>query len=453
MKRIPDVLDTWFDSGSMPYAQEHYPFENKEKFEANFPAQFIAEGVDQTRAWFYYLHVIATAIKNKPAFKNVIVNGIVLAEDGKKMSKRLQNYPDPSLIFEKYGADALRYYLLTSPVMLAENLNFSEKGVSDALRKVDMLVWNVYKFYEMFAGEEKMDAGNKEPKSKNILDQWIAARLNQLIAEATKAMESYNLPQATRPIADFIDDLSTWYIRRSRDRFKADDLDDKNSALEVTRYVLIQLSKVMAPFTPFIAEEIWQRVAGNNFSDENRSVHLEAWPKAGKVDEKIIEKMQVARNVVELALAKRDEAGIKVRQPLAKLEVVNAKVEIDDEYIGLIKDEVNVKEVAVYEGQGNMEVELDTALTPELKQEGIKREIVRLINGMRKDAGLTIKDTIEIYYETEDKEAKKAIEKYKDSIIKETLASQMAEGKKDGVDAEKTVKIEDGKAWLGIKKK
>ena len=450
MIRIPDVLDTWFDSGSMPYAQEHYPFENKEKFEANFPAQFIAEGVDQTRAWFYYLHVIATAIKEKPCFKNVIVNGIVLAEDGKKMSKRLQNYPDPALIFEKYGADPLRYYLLTSPVMLSENLNFAEKGVADSLRKINMLVWNVYKFYEMFVS----DNGDvvKEPKSKNILDQWIIARLNQLISEVTRAMEKYNLPQANRPIADFIDDLSTWYIRRSRDRFKADEEKDKEAALATTRYVLLQLSKVMAPFTPFIAEQTWQKATGNDFKDENKSVHLEEWPKAGKIDEKVFEKMEEARKIVELALAKRDEIGIKVRQPLNKLSIKNYQLTIDSEYIELIKDEVNVKEMVVSAGNGNMEVELDTAMTPELIEEGIKREIVRLVNGLRKEAGLTIKDAVDIYYETDDEAIKNAIENYKDSILKDTLAISLSAGKKEA-ESEKKAKVDGKEIWLGIAKK
>ncbi len=221
MKRIPDVLDTWFDSGSMPYAQAHYPFENKEKFEKNFPAEFIAEGIDQTRCWFYYMHAIATGIKNTRAYNNVIVNGIVLAEDGKKMSKRLKNYPDPMEVLGKHGADALRFYLLTSSVMQAENLNFSESGVMEALRKNIMIIWNVYSFYEMYVDKSKVKSQKSKVdiESGDILDKWILARLNELIFEVTDNMDKYNLQKASRPITDFIDDLSTWYLRRSRDRF------------------------------------------------------------------------------------------------------------------------------------------------------------------------------------------------------------------------------------------
>jgi len=347
----------------------------------------------------------------------------------------------------------LRYYLLTSPVMLAENLNFFEKGVADSLRKINMLVWNVYKFYEMFASSASKphpDPLISKEREKNILDQWILARLNELIKEVTKAMENYNLPQATRPIADFVDDLSTWYIRRSRDRFKADDEKDKEAALNTTRFALLQLSKVMAPFTPFIAEQIWQKVTGNDFKDEEKSVHLEGWPEAGRVDSQIIAKMEDVRNIVELALAKRDEAGIKVRQPLNQLLIINYKLSIDHEFLELVKDEVNVKEVVFKDDKGNMEVELDTEITPELKAEGVKREIVRLVNGLRKDAGLTIKDRIEIYYETSGEEVKKAIENYKDGILKDTLADSLAEGKIEGALAEKNVKVEGAEVWLGV---
>ena len=508
MRRIPDVLDTWFDSGSMPYAQMHYPFENKKKFENNFPAEFIAEGVDQTRCWFYYLHAIANGITGKPAYKNVIVNGIVLAEDGKKMAKKLKNYPDPMFIFEQYGADALRYYLLISPVMLAENLNFSEDGVRECLRKTSMLLWNVYKFYELFAitpprpspckgeGDKKIPLLTKEGlgEVKNVLDKWIVARLNQLIAEVTENMDNYNLPKAARPIADFIDDLSTWYLRRSRDRFKGDlkcratneqsrlaatngdhandaahtnenneDAKDKQGALQTTNFVLLQLVRVMAPFMPFIAEQIWQKVTGNNFGNKDRSVHLESWPKIKpkirnlKFEIKILEEMVIVRKIVELGLAKRDEAGIKVRQPLQKLEVITAKAgqgskKLEDKYADLIKDEINVKEIEFVESEGDLEVELDTKLTPALKQEGIKRELVRFINNLRKDAGMTIQDRAVIYLECENNEIKTAIKKYKQDILQDTLADDVIEGLKNDVDTKKEININEEKVILGIKK-
>ncbi|MFH0891531.1 MAG: isoleucine--tRNA ligase [Candidatus Falkowbacteria bacterium] len=440
MKRIPDVFDCWFESGSMPYAQMHYPFDNKEKFENNFPAEFIAEGADQTRAWFYYLHVLATGVKETEAFKNVIVNGIVLAEDGKKMSKKLKNYPDPMEIFDKYGADALRYYLLTSPVMLADTLCFSEKGVKEALQKVNMLLWNVVKFYGMYQGE-RSEVGSKKSESDNILDKWIMARLDQLIEEVTENMDKYNLPKATRPIMDFIDDLSTWYLRRSRDRFKGEDEADKQAALATTGYVLTELSKVIAPFTPFLAEQVWQAVTGNDFKDENKSVHLEIWPSFAKATEgkpeKVLEEMIIVRKIVELGLAKRDEAGIKIRQPLSELRITNYELQI--EYEGLIKDELNVKNIIAVKEDGELSVELNTEITEELKQEGIKRELVRAINNMRKDAGLTIADRVTIKWKAGYAVAA-VIEKYKDDLMKDTLADEIMAA--DDIEGGKEVKID-----------
>jgi isoleucyl-tRNA synthetase len=460
MHRIPDVLDTWFDSGSMPYAQMHYPFENKEKFEKNFPAEFIAEGTDQCRAWFYYLHVLSTSIMKKSAFKNVIVNGIVLAEDGKKMSKRLKNYPDPMIMFDQYGADAMRFYLLSSPVMTAENLNFSEKGVKEALQKNIMILWNVYKFYEMFSPspactQEWPGVVDLVIKSKNILDQWILVRLDELISEVTKNMEAYDLPRATRPITDFINDLSTWYIRRSRDRFKSDDEDDKAAALATTRLVLIELAKLMAPSMPFMAENLWQKVTENNFKDENKSVHLESFPllfQGGARGGRIPEEMQIVRKIVELGLAKRDEAKIKVRQPLRQLIINNENLITGEEYLELIRDEINVKEVKQIKGEGELSVELDTTMTDELKLEGLKRDIVRLINAERKNAGLTISDQAEIYYETENDLIKKCFETFNQDIKKSALLSAVHLGLDNTEGKIKNIKIEEAEIKLVIRK-
>lgn len=452
MKRVPDVLDTWFDSGSMPYAQMHYPFENKEKFENNFPAEFIAEGVDQTRCWFYYLHIIGTAIRDSHAFKNVIVNGIVLAEDGKKMSKRLNNYPDPALMFDKYGADAIRFYLTSSPVMAADNLNFSEEGVKEALRKNVMILWNVYKFYELFKDTVTHAPLHSDGHAfNNVLDQWIMARLNELVRDVTKFMDSYDLPRATRPITEFIDDLSTWYLRRSRDRFKSEDEDDKKAALFTTHCVLIQLAKVMAPFMPFVAENLWQKVTGNDFSDTSKSVHLEVWPKEFKAHEETLTKMQTARRIVELGLAKRDEAGIKVRQPLAKLTVNNLQLAISDEYLDLIKDEVNVKEIEVAKGEGNLSVELDTEITEELKLEGVKRELVRFINNMRKDADMSIGDRALVGFETGSDLIKRTIELFGSEIMKDTLTERIEEGI-NAIEFKKEVRVDGEVVVLGVVK-
>jgi isoleucyl-tRNA synthetase len=464
MKRVSDVLDTWFDSGSMPYAQMHYPFENKEKFEANFPAKFIAEGSDQTRAWFYYLHVLATATRDKPAFKNVIVNGIVLAEDGKKMAKRLHNYTDPAVNLEKYGADAMRYYLLSSSVMMIEDLNFSDQGVVEALRKNLMVLWNVYKFYEMYAGTSPQPSPYKgEGEAANVLDRWIIARLNQLVAEVTAQMEGYDLPRSVRPISDFINDLSTWYIRRSRDRFKSENEQDKQAALATTQYVLIELSKVMAPFMPFIAEQIWQKVSGNNFQDDNKSVHLEAWSESVISDKQstnnitLIRQMEEVRKIVEAGLAARDIAGMKIRQALSKLKVKSAKLKVGEEFIELIKDELNIRVVEFIEAKEELTVELDTELTEELKMDGVRRELVRSINNLRKNLGLSIADRVAISWSIDEAEftaplAKQVFEKFGEEIKKDTLADSLENGRGQGVLESKEVKVNGETVWLGLKK-
>ena len=419
MKRIPDVIDCWFESGSMPYAQMHYPFENKKKFEANFPAEFIAEGVDQTRAWFYYLHAIATGIKKSHAFKNVIVNGIVLAEDGKKMSKRLKNYPDPMEIMDKYGADPLRYYLCASPVMKADNINFSEKDMAEQSRFFNILL-NVLSFYKMFAADLKVEDLEKKDLV-NILDKWITARLEQTKQIITEKMDNYDL-QAIREIPVFVNDLSTWYVRRSRDRFKGEDEIDKMRALKTLRRTLRELALVMAPFMPFTAEHIYQELGA-----DVESVHLKEWPAVRKewVNEKILEEMEQVRKVVELGLAKRDEAGIKVRQPISELRITN--YELRKEYEELIKDELNVKEIKFVEGK-ELAVELDTRMTPELVAEGIKRELVRAINNLRKETGMTIQDKAIICYQTEHKEIKEVFEKFGEEIKKDTLAEEIRVG-------------------------
>ncbi|MFA5754330.1 MAG: isoleucine--tRNA ligase [Patescibacteria group bacterium] len=434
MKRISDVLDCWFESGSMPYAQLHYPFENKEKLEKNFPAQFIAEGVDQCRTWFYYLHVISGGLKKTRAFNNVIANGIVLAEDGKKMSKRLQNYPDPSLVMDKYGADALRACLLASPVMLAENLNFSEKSVEEALRKNIMLLENVYKFYEMYA--DKRIRNNDRSKSDNVLDRWILAKYDLLLKEVTEAMAKYSLPKAMRPITDFIDEFSTWYLRRSRDRFKAEGK-DKQAALAIMRYILTELAKIISPFLPFIGENLWQRVSGYDFSSSDQSVHLEKWPQSPRSflssvknafhifghHHEVLEKMALTRRLVELGLAKRDEAGIKIRQMLSRATVIIKEKSLAPEYLDLIKDELNVQQIVWREEEKEYPLlSLDTALTPELRQEGLKRELIRFINLLRKETGLNLGDRAQAYVAGASSELVAAADIIRPDILRETLS-------------------------------
>lgn len=458
MERIPDVLDCWFESGSMPYAQLHYPYENKEKFDNNFPAQFIAEGIDQTRAWFYYLHAIASGIKDIRAFNNVIANGIVLAEDGKKMAKKLKNYPDPMFVLQKYGADALRSYLLASPVMLSENLNFSEKGVEESLRKNVMLLWNVYKFYEMYAEEVTNDAVMVRPNSNNVLDVWIMAKLNLLVTEVMQAMESYNLVKAMRPITEFINELSTWYLRRSRDRFKDEAGADKTQALSTISYVLGRLSVVIAPFMPFMAENLWQKVTGYNFQDGEKSVHLQLWLKADEdvQAKEVLEKMDLVRQAVELGLAKRDEAKIKVRQMLnqAIVKGPDSKNISGQEYLGLIADELNVKEVKWQIGSDdNMSVELDLEITPELKQEGSKRDLVRFINMLRKDSNLSVNDRAQIYISGANADLQALLNIIGEAIKKDTLCDELIiTDDVSAIEDKREVALDGNKIWLGIKK-
>ncbi len=447
MKRIPDVIDCWFESGSMPYAQLHYPFENKDKLEANFPAQFIAEGADQTRAWFYYLHVIAGGMRDSHAFQNVIVNGIVLAEDGKKMSKKLKNYPDPSLVMEKYGADALRAYLLSSPVMQAENLNFSESGVQEALRKNVMTLWNVYRFYATYAP----DYDNREVVTDNILDAWILAKLKNLLVEVTQAMEKYNLPKAVRPITEFIDELSTWYLRRSRERFKSDDENDKQAALAMTRFVLLELAKVMAPFLPFVAERLWQEVSGRSFKQRNESVHLENWSELGDLsaeEKAVLVNMSLTRQAVEMGLSARDSAGIKIRQMLSAANFQGSG-DLSEKYQELLAEELNVKTITWLGGEGNLSLDLDTIITPDLQLEGNKRELIRTINALRKEAGLTIADKIEIWADGPEL-ALTLLFAAGEEIKKATLALDIKSGKVDEALAVKNLKLESGNLEIQI---
>jgi isoleucyl-tRNA synthetase len=456
MRRVSDVLDCWFESGSMPYAQLHYPFENKDKFDKNFPAEFIGEGVDQTRAWFYYLHIIAAAIKGKPAYKNVIANGIILAEDGKKMSKRLKNYPDPDEIMEKYGADALRLYLLSSPVVVAENLNFKESEVKELVKGMLRMLWNSYSFFVLYAnidGWKPLISHFPFPTS-NLLDKWIVSELNVLIKEVAAAMESYELNRAVRLFPKFVDNLSNWYIRRSRRRFwKSENDEDKNEAYRTLHYVLVELSKLLAPFAPFVAEEIYKNLiqpTTNNQQPTTLSVHLADFPEA---DEKIIDadlnkKMEKVREIVSLGLQLRAKAGIKVRQPLSELRITN--YELQNEFLDIIKEEVNVKEVVLEKGKGS-KIELDTEITEDLKQEGQAREIIRHIQEMRKEAGYEVDNRIIVCYNGQSE----VFRKFGVLIAKETLADELKAEKLENADLEKEfkIKIEGEKVKIQIIKK
>ncbi|MEA2098358.1 MAG: class I tRNA ligase family protein, partial [Patescibacteria group bacterium] len=457
-----DVFDCWFESGSMPYAQWHYPFENKDKFEKGFPAEFIAEGLDQTRGWFYTLIVLATALFEKPAFRNVIVNGIVMAEDGQKMSKRLKNYPEPDLLVEKYGADALRYYLLISPVMKAENLRFSERGVDEVLKKFILTLWNIYSFLVMnsdidkqsdkYSGTERV--APKSIRSSNLLDKWILSEFNILVEEVNKQMQNYDLARAARPLNEFVDKLSNWYVRRSRKRFVSENIEDKKFAFQTLHYVLTEYAKLFAPFMPFLAEEIYQ-----NLTDKE-SVHLEDFPISDKnlIDWRVSEKMNFVRDVVTVGLAIRAKNGLKVRQPLAELRIKNYELRITEELLDLIKDELNVKKVEfveslqigstarslprtamrgdngandlnnwICEEDGKIKIALNLNITDELKLEGQAREIVRHIQVMRKKAKYNRDDKIMIKYSftNENKDIEKVFSEWGNYIKKECLAGEI----------------------------
>ncbi|NQU20709.1 MAG: isoleucine--tRNA ligase, partial [Candidatus Nealsonbacteria bacterium] len=349
-RRTPEVLDCWFESGAMPYAQNHYPFENKAHFEANFPAHFIAEGLDQTRGWFYTLMVLSTALFKKPAFQNVVVNGLVLAADGLKMSKRLKNYPDPLHIVHEYGADALRLYLINSPVVKAESLRFSEEGVKDALRHLLIPLWNSYSFFVTYANIDGWDTGKLDgARTQNQLDRWIRSALESLAADVASAMDAFDLQRAVRPFVQFIDDLTNWYIRRSRRRFwKSQDDADKTQAYQTLNYVLLQLSKIAAPFVPFISENIYQNL---RTADMPESVHLCDFPVAdgSNRDPELETEMATVMTIVRLGRQLRTDHNLKVRQPLARLHVVSSNAAVLAKlaaYSEIMQDELNVRELS-----------------------------------------------------------------------------------------------------------
>ncbi|MEK7624322.1 MAG: class I tRNA ligase family protein [Patescibacteria group bacterium] len=470
-KRTSEVFDCWFESGAMPYAQRHYPFENKLLVEKTFPADFIAEGLDQTRGWFYTLHVLAAALtlkkiglgKDQPAFKNVVVNGLILDASGSKLSKKSRNYTEPEIIINKYGADALRYFLLNS-TQIGEDYQFSDKGVEEVFRKVIDKFKNVFYFYDLYGGKVQDSSliGKLKIQNKNLLDQWVLARLNEVIGKMTAKMEAYELTEATRILADFIDDLSNWYLRRSRKRFsdfiKTGGLiakKDFEQASAVLNYVVLETSKLMAPFAPFIAEMVYKGV--KRLKSKIKSVHLEDWPTIQdsrfKIqDSRLLKDMAEIRRLASLALAKRLEAEIKVRQPLTSFSVKRqaSSVKLDKELLDILKDEINVKEI-IFDSEIKEEIELDTEITPELKIEGILRDLARLIQGLRQDAGYQPKNKIILMINCPE-ELKIILEKNGDFFKKEINARDIELRQSAKFDAELNTKLNDWLIWLGVRK-
>jgi isoleucyl-tRNA synthetase len=496
-RRTPEVLDCWFESGAMPYAQNHYMGEGSGvSINDIFPADFIAEGLDQTRGWFYTLMVLATCLFGKSPYKNVVVNGLVLAEDGKKMSKRLKNYPDPTKMLDLYGADAIRLYMIYSPVVRAENLKFSESGVKQIMRDLLIPWWNSYAFFVTYANANKFE--EKEvlpPQSDNVLDRWIVSSLETLVHDVTDAMDNYDLQRSVRPFVAFVEDLTNWYIRRSRRRFwKSRDESDTLNALRTLRYVLVQLSKVAAPFTPFISETIYRNLRGEN---DPESVHLCDFPTArgGARDAKLEREMAAVQTVCRLGRQLRTDNDLKVRQPLSKLHVVIADGTFDGESSWrdiLIGDELNIKEIdyaadetaladvsykanfkvlgpkfgpkmkavaaeiekasslpMVIEGveitiddvvvrrspkqgmivanEGAIVVGLETALTPALISEGIAREFVSQVQNLRKEAGYSVSDRVNVVIQADD-EVVAALDEHREYVTSELMADSLTTG-------------------------
>ena len=413
-KRLSEVLDVWYDAGSMPFSSQHFPFEFDEKqqkdFVENLTVDFVAESLDQTRGWFYYMLFMSVALFDKAPFKNVMVGGMVLAEDGKKMSKSLGNFPDLLPVVEQYGADSLRYFLLSSPVTRAEEYAFSQKMLNEINNKLFNKVANVISFLEMYGVSGMVVDFSKDFDDTNELDKWIEIKLNDLTKDITVNMDNYQLDKSTRPIMDFVEDLSTWYLRRCRDRFK-----DETESQIVTKNLLIilnQLAKLMAPFTPFMAEEIYLFVKNFTKSELLESVHLENWPISKDMsDTLVIDKMNQTRLVVEQGLALRNKEGIKVRQPLNFISVTEET--LNNVYKEIIKDELNVKDIIVGEV-----VALDTNITDDLRLEGIMRDVIREIQSKRKDLKLIPDDKINLIIKNKDD-----ISKFSD-IIKSTVNAQ-----------------------------
>jgi len=383
--RIPEVLDCWFESGAMTFAQFHYPFENKAFFEKNFPAQFVVEYIGQTRAWFYYMLSLSAILFDKIPFENVLTTGTILAEDGQKMSKSKKNYPDPLKVIEKYGADALRFYLLESPVMNADNFNFSEKGLEEVYRKVTLLLYNVGKFYSEYKEKKNQDY----VKSKNVMDKWILSKTENLLKEVEENLKKYNTIKACSKIKNYFDLLSTWYIRNSRERFNEEDSDAKSTL----RYVLEKVLRICAPIIPFATEKIFQ-----DLNENKKSIHLEKWPIQNPklINISLEKQMELVKEIVSIGLRQRDQNKIGLKWPLQNVQVAS-KVKLTKELKQIIIEELNVKELIEKPcNDTELEIKLNTTLTPALETEGYAREISRKVQAFRKEIGLKKQDKINL---------------------------------------------------------
>ena len=475
MRRVPDVVDVWFDSGAMPFAQWHFPFENKARINKSglpvgtglsYPADFICEGIDQTRGWFYTLLAVATLLGKGIPYKNVISNGHVLDKSGQKMSKSKGNVINPWEVIEKYGSDVIRWYFYTiNPV--GESKLFDEKDLQDRQRNFVMTIINTLNFYKLYGEKSsKLNVKSLKLKSNNILDKWILARFNMLVEEVTKNLDDYDATTAGRAINNFVDDLSNWYIRRSRRRFRDENSTDYKNAAATIRYILISLSKLIAPFTPFLAEYIFHNLEGHE-----KSVHLENYPRVDKklIKRELVGEMALVRKIVALGLKLRAQNQLKVRQPLAKLKVKTKELKLKSDLMELIKDELNIKNVLMVKEikeadgwriaeEGGLKVALNTKLNNELRAEGIMRDIVRNIQDMRKDAKLTPNDIVSIDY-CGSRGINTIFEQFAKEIKKTVLAKNLLNGcsrENEAFLIKRDFDLDFGngrkeKVWIGIK--
>jgi isoleucyl-tRNA synthetase len=414
MSRVTDVIDVWYDSGSMPFARFHYPFDNEELFKEKFPAEFIAEGVDQTRGWFYTLHVLGVALFNSKSYKNVVVNGLVLAADGSKMSKSEKNYKDVDIVIDDLGADAIRLYFLSSPIVAGQDVIFDESLVKDIVTSVMLLYWNSVKYFLNYKEQFNWKPTEKL-SSDNVMDQWLLSRLQETVRDVTEYLDQYRIQKATNIIFELISDISKWYIRRSRDRFVSGDV----NALETLHYVLLEVSKTLAPFAPFLSESVYKTLSSGNLLE---SVHLENYPEfdKSKYDKELIENMVKVRDICSSGLKIRDENRLKLRQPLSKAYTAIK----DKDFQEIIKSELNVKEIEesgkpvegdnlLTEGQYEEYITLDTELTQDLLNEGYINDFVRQYQNARKRGkDINYGDPVKLKIDIEDSNIFEILKKY-----------------------------------------
>jgi isoleucyl-tRNA synthetase len=448
MRKIPDLIDVWFDSGSMPYAQWHYPFENKQIFKQQFPADFIVEAIDQTRGWFWSLLGISSLLGRGAPYKNVLVLGHTLDEKGQKMSKSKGNFVPVMQLMDTYGTDVIRWYFL-STVTAGENKAVIPREIEDKLKGFFFTLQNVIRFYELYALAGQAGEVPAEIGTLTTLDKWLLSRFNRMLRDVTEHLDAYDTTTAARAIESFMaEDLSNWWLRRSRRR---------KDALPLLRLILLELAKVLAPFTPFMAEDIHKRLGGTE-----ESVHLAEWPKVAKkyINDKLETEMATAREVIARGLAERKDKQFKVRQPLASVTIKGAKFSRDLE--ALIKEELNVKQIK-YDKNQEADVALDVTLTPELTREGYARELMRQVQDMRKEAKYRMEDLVTTHWHSFDDEIGSAMEQWGEDIKKDTYlqtferhrpAASSGQSNPGGTyDLEKETELAPGKKiWLGIKK-